>query len=299
MPLLAAEAAKLSQEEMVRGVIEEIIDRDELFALFPFTPINGKAYVYNREATLSEGDFYDPNEAIAEGAATFESVSTVLKILAGDVDVDKFLMGTQSDENPQLDLQIAAKAKALGRKFRRALVQGDSGVNAKSFDGVIKLTPVGQTIAAGANGAALTLAMIDELKDAVKLGADVLMMRQGTWRAVRALLRAMGGNDASHITLPNFGTVKAIDGTPVIINDFLPANETQGSSNATCSILAMRLNEVDGLHGIVGANMSGIGVEAIGTVQNKDAYRYRVKWYVGTALKATHAVARLKGILNV
>ena len=52
MPLLKVEADKLSQNEMVSGIIEEIIERDDLFSVLPFTRINGKAYVYHRENTL-------------------------------------------------------------------------------------------------------------------------------------------------------------------------------------------------------------------------------------------------------
>ena len=135
MPLLEAEAAKLSENQLERGVIEEIIDRDELFALVPFMGVNGKSYDYVREATISEGAFLDPYEAVPEGAATFAEVTTRLKIMAGDVDLDKFLIATQSDANNQLAIQLAHKAKALGRKFRRTLVNGNSGVNAKEFDG--------------------------------------------------------------------------------------------------------------------------------------------------------------------
>lgn len=300
MPLLASEAAKLSQEQMERGVIEELIDRDELFALVPFMPVNGKAYTYNREKVISEGAFLDPYDPVPEGAAEFEEIVTKLKIMAGDVDLDKFLMATQSDTNSQLAIQLAAKAKAMGRAFRRTLVQGDSSVNPKQFDGVRKLTPASQTLIAGANGAAANFGMLDELKDTVKNGADVLMMRQGTWRAIRALLRAMGGNDATTIMLENFGRpVPAYDGLPVIINDFLPADETQGTSSETCSIYALRLNETDGFHGIYGGGNGGLVVEEIGTIQNKDASRWRMKWYVGTALKATHSVARLKGVTNI
>lgn len=300
MPLLVTEAAKLSEDMMERGVIEEIIDRDELFALLPFMRVNGKAYVYNRESALSEGSFLDPYEPVPEGGATFDQVTTYLKILAGDVDVDKFLIKTQSDANDQLAIQIAAKAKGLGRKFRRTIAIGDSAGNAKEFDGVKVWTPAGQTLVAGANGAAVTCDMLDELKDLVKNGADVLMMRPGTWRAIRAILRALGGNDATSIMIENFGRpVPAYDGTPVIINDFLPNDETMGTNDATCSVYAMRLNEVDGFHAIYGGDSAGIVYEAIGTVQNKDSVRNRVKWYCGTALKATHSIARLKGVTNI
>jgi len=300
MPLLQVEAEKLSQEMLVRGVIEEIIDRDELFALMPFTTVDGKAYLYNREGTLSEASFLDPYEVIPEGAATFEEVVAKLRILAGDVDMDKFILSTLSDSNPQLAIQLAAKAKGLGRKFRRALINGDNAVNPKEFDGLKKLVPAKQTLVAGANGSAITLAMLDELRDAVLNGADAFMMREGTWRALKQLLRSFGGNTAEHIMIENFGRpIPAIDGMPVIINNFITADEVQGSNAATTSVYAVRLNETDGFHGIVGGEAAGVVVENIGTVQNKDSVRHRIKWYVGTALKATHSVARLKGITNV
>jgi HK97 family phage major capsid protein len=300
MPLLMDEAAKLSQEDKARGVIEEIIDRDELFALLPFQHVNDKVFTYVREGTLSEGDFLDAYDPVPEGAATFNEVTTKLKVLAGDVDIDKFTAAVQSGLNPQVAIQIAAKAKALGRKFRRTIVNGDSTANPKSFDGVKTLTPSAQTLVAGANGAAVSAEMLDELLDAVTLGADVLMMRRGTWRAIRAIMRSFGGNTGDMIQIPNFGKpIPGYDGIPVIINDYITADEVQGSATATTSIYALRLNEADGFHGIYGGPSAGIQFEDIGTIQNKDASRFRVKWYSATALKATHSVARLKGILNV
>ncbi|OCP21907.1 MULTISPECIES: major capsid protein [unclassified Ensifer] len=300
MPLLITEAEKLSQEDKARGVIEEIIDTESLFALMPFQHVNDKTFTYVREGTLSEGEFLDAYEAVPEGAATFDEVTAKLKVLAGDVDIDKFTAAVQSHLNPQIAIQLAAKAKGLGRKFKRTIVNGDSAVNPKSFDGIKKLTPAAQTLVAGTNGAAVSAEMLDELLDAVKLGADVLMMRRGTWRAIRAIMRSFGGNTGDMIQIANFGKpVPAYDGIPVIINDFITADEVQGSANETTSIYALRLNEADGFHGIFGGPSAGIQFEDIGTIQNKDASRYRVKWYAATALKATHSVARLKGILNI
>lgn len=300
MVLLVTEADKLSEDVLERGVIEEVIDRDALFALLQFMAIEGKSYNYVREGSISSSAFLDPYEAVPEAAATFTEVQTKLRIIAEDVDIDKFIIRTKSDLNNQVAIQLAAKAKKLGRTIRSAIVNGDSAVNAKSFDGVRKLTPAGQTLLAATNGTSVTFEMLDQLLDLVDLGADVLMMRSGTWRAIRQLLRVMGGNEATQIQIPNFGyPVPAYDGIPVIINDFLPIDETAGTNSATTSIYAMRLNEVDGFHMITAPNMAGMEVEDIGTVQNKDSHRYRVKWYVGTALKATHAIARLRGITNI
>lgn len=300
MPLLVTEAEKLSQEDMERGVIEEIIDKDELFALLPFTHVSDKTYTYVRENALPDVEFLDPYDDLEESAATFTEVSSKLKILGGDLLLDKFTTSTQSSINDQVAIQIAKKAKAINRTFRNALVNGNSTTNPKSFDGIRALTPASQTLVAGTNGAALTLEMLDELKDAVKLGADVLMMRQGTFRAFKTIMRSFGGNTGDMVQLPNFGNpVPAYDGTPIIINEFLPADEVQGTNDKTCSIYALRLNEADGFHGIYGGGPAGVQLEHIGTSHTKDADKWRVKWYAGTALKATHAVARLKGITNI
>jgi hypothetical protein len=301
MPLLRAEAEKLSNNVLEQGVIEEIIDRDAMFALMPFKRIVGKAYLYNRENTLSEASFLDPYEDVPEGAATFDEVVARLRILIGDVDIDNFLDETMDDTNDQTAIQVAAKAKGMARKFQRTLAIGNSATSPKEFDGLKTLcSESDQILTAGANGAALTFEMIDALLRRVPLGADALVMRGGTHDAVLAMLRNLGGTTPDHVTLPGNGVeVPAYRRVPIIVNDFLPGDEDQGTNSDTCSIYAVRFNEADGVHGIFGGSAAGIRVQPIGTLQNKDAERYRLKWYCGTALKSTRSLARLKGVANV
>jgi hypothetical protein len=303
MALLRAEAEKLSNNQLIAGVIDQIIERDDLMAVLPFIGVNGKAYVYNRENTLGGAAWLDPNEAISESAATFTEVVAKLRILAGDVDVDKFLQSTMGDTNDQMAVQIAKKAKAVSREFHRTLAKGDATANTKEFDGLPVLAAAAggtQTVTAGANGNALTLTMLDELVDSVPNGPDVIVMRRGTIRAFRALLRATYGTDAVMQQLENFGRpMLTHNGIPIIMNEFLAADEAQGSANATASVYALRLNELDGLHGLYGGDNAGIVVENIGTVQNKDATRIRLKWYTGLALKSTRSIGRLKGVTNI
>ncbi|MDY7537607.1 hypothetical protein QN372_00445 [Undibacterium sp. RTI2.1] len=303
MPLLRQEAEHLSNNQLISGVIDQIIERDDLFSILPFAKTEGKAYVYNRENTLGSADWLDPNDPVNESAATFTEVVAKLRILAGDVDIDKFLNQTLSDTNSQMAVQIAKKAKTVGREFHRALATGDSTANTKIFDGLPTLAAAAggsQIVTAGANGNALTLTMLDELCDAVPNGADVLVMRRGTIRAFRALLRATYGTDAVMQQLENFGRpMLTHNGIPIIMNEFLSAAETQGTNATTASVYALRLNELDGLHGLWGGDNAGIVVENVGTVQNKDATRIRLKWYCGLALKSTRSIARLKGVSNI
>lgn len=307
MPLLIDEAKKLSNNQLEIGVVEEIIDKEDLFSVLPFMGIDGKAYVYNREKTLSEGDFLDPSENVNEGAATFEEIVTKLRILIGDVDVDKFMQGTLSDHNNQKAIQIAQKAKGLARKFKRTLVVGNATSSPKEFDGLgeiaeaITAGDASRTVVAGANGAALNLSLLDKLLDAVPNGADALFMPSSVIRAFRALMRTTGGGtSAAEVMMPAFGRpMLTHNGVPILINDFIPLNETTGTSDVTTSVYALRLNEYDGLHGLYGGGTAGIVVEDIGTVQTKDSSRTRLKWYCGLALKSTKSMARLKGLTNV
>ncbi|MNS39858.1 hypothetical protein D3C72_721560 [compost metagenome] len=70
-----------------------------------------------------------------------------------------------------------------------------------------------------------------------------------------------------------------------------------GTAANTVSVYAVRIGQT-GFQGLVGGANAGVRVQPVGTVQDKDAERFRVKWYAGTALYTTVAVARLRGIKN-
>lgn len=308
MPLLKAEAEKLSNNDLIGGVIEEIIDRDSVFNLLPFVKTTGKAYVYNREVEMTgnaAGTFVAPSATIAAGAATYDEITTNLRIIAGDVDVDKFLATTMDDTNDQLATQIGLKAKYVGRTFQDKIINGDSGATVAGkaagaagpeFDGFKKWADAtaSQTIAASAaNGDALTQELLDELLDLVPNGADVIFMHSKLIRYYKALLRIAGGNDGAMLQLENFSRpVLAHSGVPILANDFIGTTDTKGASSVLSSIYVARMNELDGVHGIYGGDNAGMAVESIGTVQDKDSWRYRVKWYAGLALKSSKSLAR-------
>ena len=298
MPLLMDEAAKLAEDDRQRGIIEELIDRDEFFALVPFVKAKDDTFVYTREATLPDAAFIDHYDDIEESTGTVENVTTKIRALAGQFDISEFISEVKNDMYDQIAVQAKFKIKAVGRKFRNILINGDNTANPLEFDGLKALVVADRTIEAGVDGTALSLSALDELKDAVPLGADFLMMRSEMWRTIRELNRLNGGNTAEHIYQENFGMpIRMYDGTPVIINDYIGADETQGATENTTSIYAVRANEVDGFHGLYAGNGVGIRLEEVGLNFNKDSRRWRVKWYCGAALRATHSVARLKGLI--
>ncbi len=293
MALTLAESAKLSLDMLQRGVIETIIEESPVLDRLPFITVEGNSFKYNQENTLSGAAFYAVNAVWAEGTATFTQKTANLSILGGDADVDNFINRTRSNVQDQRAIQTQLKAKSVARKFEDGFITGDVTADSNAFDGLRRLTVAGQTITAGANGAALTLAMLDQLIDLVKGGKpDILMMSKRTRRKLKSLLVASAhyveqGSD-------QFGRqVMFYDGIPVDVSDFQPDNETQGTETAASSIYAIHFSEADGLSGLQNGDIETIDV---GQLETKDAQRVRLRWYVGLALLRDSAIARLQGI---
>jgi HK97 family phage major capsid protein len=254
--------------------------------------INGTALTYNREATMPAAAFYAVGDTWTEAAPTFTQVTQALSILGGDADVDNFLQQTYADPNDLEAVVIASRAKAVAHKFSDTFFNGDVGGDANSFDGLVNSIPAGQTITAGANGAALTLDMMDQLIDTVKPGRpDCLLMAKRTRRKLSSLRRASGA--ILETTVDVFGQhVVMYDGIPVLTDDFISIAEVQGGENAASSIFAVRF----GTDGVMGIENGGIQVETVGELETKDATRHRIKWYCSVALLSEYGTARLQGL---
>ncbi len=99
MALTMAEAAKLTQDMLVAGVVETIIKESAVLKYLPWMTVTGSALTYNQEAALGTAAFYAVGDAWAEDAPTFTQRTATLKIMGGDADVDNFLQATYADPN--------------------------------------------------------------------------------------------------------------------------------------------------------------------------------------------------------
>ncbi|OGO30701.1 MAG: major capsid protein [Chloroflexi bacterium RBG_16_56_11] len=304
MAMTLAEAAKLSNDMLLQGVVETIVKDSPVLQRLPFIEIVGNGLTYNQEKTLPNIDFYDVGDEWAESTPTFEQITANLKIMGGDADVDNFLKATRSNIQDLEAAVIELKAKALRTKFEEIFVYGDAAVNSKQFDGVRKLintgTAGGQVIAMSDTGATLTLARLDELIDAVKGDKpDMLLMSRRSRRKINALVRAAGGmTETDRDQWGNF--VHLWDGVPIGVNDWILDTHTvaggveTGTTGGDCStIYALRLGE----GALCGLTSPGhLHAEPVGPLENKDATRTRVKWYVSLALFSAVKAAALIGV---
>jgi HK97 family phage major capsid protein len=293
MAITKTEAAKLSNDLLLRGVIETIVKESSVLSYLPFMQVTGTSVTYNREASMPGAAFYQPGDTWAEATPTFSQHTAQLSILGGDADVDNFLQATYADANDIEAEVIANRAKAVAHAFSDSFFNGDIAANAKSFDGLHKLIPAGQTVTAGTNGAALTLAMLDELIDRVQPGRpDLLLMSKRTRRKLKDLRRTSGFVLETGIN--QFGQqVEYYDGIPLVVDDFIKDDQALGTGTNLSSIYAVRFGQGSG---VMGLEHGGVAIEHVGELETKDATRTRLKWYCGLALFNELGAAKLEGI---
>jgi len=300
-----SEYAKLSNDILLQGVIEEVIKDSPVLQTIPFIEIVGNALTYNREVSLPAAEWHAVNDDWdTSPAITFSQQTATLKILGQNADVDEYVKKTRSNINDIEAAIIQITAKAVKHEFENTFLYGDTGEEANQFDGlrkIIDLTSASdQVVACGAAGATLTLNMLDQLIDAVKGGLpDLLLMSRRSRRKINTLARAAGNNlEVGKGLLGEF--VQLYNGIPIGVTDWqldthvvASSVETATTGGSSSVIYALKFGE-DGLAGLT--SPGGLTVEPIGPMETKDATRTRIKWYCSLALFSTKKAAALIGV---
>ena len=294
MALTLAEGAKLSNDVLLEGVIETVINDSPILQRLPFIEIIGNGLTYNRENAAATAGFHAVGDTWTEDTPTFTQVTSTLKILGGDADIDNYLARTRNNVQDLEAAVVELKAKAVQQKFDDTVITGDTGTDANAFDGLDVVCTAGQTVSMGINGAPLTLARLDETIDAVRGGKpEMLLMSRRTRRALTALARASGSGVVEQ-DRDEFGHMTQFyDGVPIGVNDYISEAQTQGTASDASAIYALQFGE-GGVVGLTGPG--GLTVERVGPLETKDATRVRVKWYVALALFNELKLSRLIGI---
>lgn len=304
-----AESAKLAQDELSAGVIENVITVNDLYDLMPFDGISGNALGYNRENVLGDVQMAGVGTPItAKAAATFTYVTSSLTTIIGDAEVNGLIQATRSDDTDQTATQISSKAKSCGRKYQDQMVNGDGTAN--GMTGLLALCAAGQKHQAQAagvatNGAILNFEDMDALIDLVtdKDGqVDFLLMNSRTRRSYMALLRALGGTTPGDLyTMPNGKQILAYRGIPILRNDWIPITQTVGSATNCTTVFAGTFDDGSRTHGIAGLtaeHAAGLHVKDVGEKEDADERIHRVVWYCGLALFSEKGLAALTGVTN-
>jgi hypothetical protein len=300
MAVTLVQAAVLSTNMLQRGVIQTFIDESPVLDRLPFMEIEGNAYQYTTESALPGIAFRAINAGYTESTGAVVNATVALKIFGGDADVDRFIARTLGNINDQRAIQTRLKAKAAAMFFTLNFFEGDS-TTPEQFDGLRKTLTGNQVVTAGANGATLTLAMLDDLISRVPGGPDVIYAPSQAISKINALVLATGL--IVPIERDQYGKlVRMYAGIPIVDPGFaadgttqiLAYDETMGASSVTTSIYAVKFGEQEFVSGITNG---GIDVYDLGELETKPAFRTRIEAYMAIGIFNGKAAARLKGII--
>lgn len=312
-----AEAQKLIQNKLVRGVVQDIITTNPFYNYIPWSSYTGQAVINNLETTegdaqhLAVGGTITANSPAAFTQQVFTAVTTI-----GKVELNNLVqVQSQSDGTDQMAIEIGSKAKKVGRLLQQGMATG-TGVSPE-LNSFHTLCDASQYTTASA-GQALSFELLDELINLVKAKdgqVDFIMMPGRTIRSFKTLYRSMNGStpEAVVFTLPNGATrnVYFYEGIPVFQNDYLSVEETANGAaltgGALTSVWAGTFDEGDNKTGIAmiypEAPMAdevvmGISVALGGLAEDKDEEFAHVKSYSNLALFNRRGLARLTSINN-
>lgn len=305
MPSLTlVEAAKVQQNPLIQGVIESIVTVNTMYQYMPFDQIVGNALLYTREnaiggvAPIGIGGGSNSIPAAAKTPATFTPVTTPLKAMIGDALVDHFIATTMGNQNDQQGIQIASKAKGLGREYQRQFILGDSSVDPLEFDGLAKLMPAAQVIAA--SSADLSFDFLDQLIDSVKAkdgAVDFMMMPDVALRKYRAILRALGGASINEVkTMPDGTQIDVYRGILMFRNDWIPV---AGTSTKTTDVYAGCFDDGSrkvGIAGLTSQVQSGIFISHVGEAEQSNDIIDRLRFYASMAIFSELGIAKLETV---
>ena len=300
------EAAKYGSTTLGRGVVSTLIQESPILEMLPFTSITGNALKVSVEDTLPTPAFRDVNETYTRSHGTDTERFFGCSILGGEVFIDNYIVRVQADQISAKARQYSKFAKAMSRVFDRYFFDGTG--TAKDFKGINSLISegLGQTITAGANGATLTLDMLDQTFDSLRSQSspDVLLMNRVNRRKINSLARSTySGVSLIDVGTDSFGRqVNIYNGVPIrIVGDdesgtaILGHDETQGSSAVASSIYAMAFGTDENVYGILGLGGS-FDVVDFGETEAAPGHLGRVEVYPGIVVANSFSVCRLAGV---
>ena len=121
----------LTNDMLIKGIIDSVVTVNQFYMMLPFKGIQGNALAYNRESftdqTTLVGTVDTSATSINKSQQTFTRHNTELTTIIGDAQVNGLIQAVGSDYNDATAVQVAAKAKGIGRTYMNTLINGQLG----------------------------------------------------------------------------------------------------------------------------------------------------------------------------
>jgi HK97 family phage major capsid protein len=239
-----ANAGGALQQPLVDSVLQELIEvNNPIRQNLPRKPGSGSDWILNQRTARGTGAFVDDTEEPTDSQSTYVQKKFTYKTI---IQRGKVTRKLQAVGKTLLDIEaeeVASALQVIRDTEENALINGDSAVNPKQFDGLRKLTPVGQVVVAGANGAPLTLDLLDSAIDLNRGNPNMLIMSKKANRKLNGLLQAQQ-RFVDTVEVTGGFRVQVYNGIPIFRSIFVSDAQTQGTSNVATDIFVLDTSAV-------------------------------------------------------
>jgi hypothetical protein len=240
-----ANAGNVMQQPLVDQVLQELIEvNNPLRQNLPRKPGSGSDWILNQRTSRgAAASFVDDTDEPAETQSTYIPKKFPYKTV---IQRGKVTRKLQAVGKSLLDIQAEEVSNALQSvrdAEEDAMINGDSAVNPKQFNGLRKLIPPGQIAVAGANGAPLTLDLLDEAIDLNRGNPNMLIMSKRANRKLNALLQAQQ-RFTDTVEVKGGFRVQVYNDIPIFRSIFVSDSQVQGNSNETTDIYVLDTTSV-------------------------------------------------------
>lgn len=294
------------------GILSTFAEASPLLAAMPMVSVQGNSFAWTREAGLGSVQFRAVNGSYTEGAGTVETRTVPLKIIGGDLDVDRYLVQTHGQEIRSAHETM--KAKLLAQRIAYEIVKGSvtaaggATADVNGFDGlqvrygggfganaVVDGGENADQIIQNSGGAALSIKSLDEAIQAVDNPTHLLMAKK-TKVNMTAFMRSSASLATSRDEFGRIITTYA--GLPILEADILGTSTgLQGlgfneNNDSSTSIYVLSATDM----GLQMVQNGVIEVRDLGEQDSKPVFRTRVEWYCNVVDIHPRCVARLYDI---
>lgn len=240
-----ANAGGAMQQPIIDRVLQELIEvNNPLRVNLPRKPGSGSAWILNQRTSRGAGaGFVNDTEEPSENQGTYLQKSFAYKTI---LDRRKVTRKLQAVGKTLLDIEAEEVENGLQNvrdSEENALINGDSAVNPKQFDGLRKLVQVGQTTIAGANGAPLTLELMDSVIDLNRGNPNMIIMSKKANRKLNALLQAQQ-RFVDTMEVKGGFRVQTYNGVPIFRSIWVSDAQTQGTATNCTDIFVLDTSSV-------------------------------------------------------
>jgi len=240
-----ANAGGALQQPMVDKVLQELIEvNNPLRVNLPRKPGSGSAWILNQRTSRGAGaSFVNDSE---EPTETQGSVAQKTFPYASILDRRKITRKLQAVGKSMLDVEAEEVENGLQNvrdTEENALINGDASINNKQFNGIRKLIPSGQVAIAGANGAPLTLELLDAAIDLNRGNPNMIIMSKKANRKLNGLLQAQQRFTDTMEVKGGF-RVQSYNGIPIFRSIWISDAQTQGTATNCTDIFVLDTSSV-------------------------------------------------------